>query len=45
MKRKRRKMTRRPLMKILKAYKPYMIKKIKKRMIFTVKLKSSTPRK
>jgi len=31
-------------MKISKAFKPYMIKKIKKRMIFIVKLKRSTPK-
>ena len=37
-------MTRKPSMKILKAFKPYMIKKIKKRMIFIVKLKRSTPK-
>lgn len=44
MRNKRRRMSKRLSMKKLKAFKPYMIKKIKKRMIFTVKQRSSIQR-
>jgi hypothetical protein len=40
----RKRMSKRHSMKKLKAFKPYMIKKIKKRMIFTVKQRSSIQR-